>query len=148
MSKKPRRSKNIESAHEGLVKDTAWEKSLEKFLQKQDLDILCSIRKSLDNKKIHGLTEAFNKKSRYFGYWTDTDKDRAYIYVQKKRLRIDLCIKDKDKNEIRNKYDVKFVNNYQGQDGWLTGWHVPYSKKNRNVVIEYLSKALKGTRNR
>ncbi len=141
MSKKRRRSKNIESADVGLVKDVVWKKSL----QGQDIDLLCSIRKSI--KKIDGLTEAFNKKSRYFGYWTGTDKDRAYIYVQKKGLRIDLCIKNKKKNEkeIRNKkFTVKFVNNFQGQAGWLTGWYVPYSKKNSNVVIEYLSKAFEG----
>ncbi len=144
MSKKRRRSKNIDSADEGLVENEVWEKSLKKYLQNQDKDILCSIREKLNN-KISGLTEAFNKKSRYFGYWTGTDKDRAYIYVQKKGLRIDLCIKNKKKNEkeIRKIEDftVKFVNNFQGQDDWLTGWHVPHSTTNIKPIVNWLCKA-------
>ena len=144
MSKKPRRSENIISANDGLLEDKVWEK----YLKDPEIDYICSLRKSLDNKKIHGLTEAFNKKLRYFSYWTGTDKDRAYIYVQKKGLRIDLCIKNKKKNEkeIRKIEDfkVKFVNNFQGRAGWLTGWYAKYSTKNINLVIEYLSKAIEG----
>ena len=47
MSKKRRRSKNIESAEEGLVENEVWEKSLKKYLQDQEIDFICSIRESL-----------------------------------------------------------------------------------------------------
>jgi len=146
MSKKLRRSKNIESADEGLVENEVWEKSLKKSLQYRDIAFLRSIRESL-NEKISGLTEEFNKKSRYFGYWTGTDKDRAYIYVQKKRLRIDLLISRKFEEQICQEdedFEVHHVNNYQGRAGWLTGWYVPYSTKNINVVVKYICKDFEG----
>lgn len=137
MGKKLRRSKNIESADIGLVKDVVWKKSL----QDRDAALLCSIRKSLI-KKIPGLTEEFNKQSRYFGYWTGTDKDRAYMFVQKKGLRIDLCISRKNEKEIRKKgFKVKFVNSFQGRAGWLTGWQVPHSSNNVETIVKWLCKA-------
>ena len=138
MGKKNRRSTNILSANVGLLKDVEWKK----FLQDRNTTLLCSIRKSLAS-KISGLTEKFNKQSRYFGYWIGTDKDRVYIYVQKKGLRIDLFIKKNNSKEIRKRFKVKFVNNFQGKAGWLTGWYVPYSTKNINFVVQYLSKAFK-----
>ena len=148
MSRKRRRSKNIESADVGLVKDIVWQKSLKKSLQDRDIAFLCSIRESL-NEKISGLTETFNKKSRYFGYWTGTDKDRVYIYIQKEDLRIDLLISRDFEEEIRQEdedFEVHHVNNYQGRakDRWLTGWYVPYSTKNINVVVKYILKAFEG----
>ena len=138
MGKKNRRSTNILSANVGLLKDVEWKK----FLQDRNTTLLCSIRKSLAS-KISGLTEKFNKQSRYFGYWIGTDKDRVYIYVQKKGLRIDLFIKKNNSKEIRKRFKVKFVNNFQGKAGWLTGWYVPHSTKNINFVVQYLSKAFK-----
>ncbi len=147
MGKKRRRSENIVSAEEGLLKNEVVINILKKYLKAPEIEYVCSLRKSLDNKKIAGLTEAFNKKSRYFSYWKGKDKDRVYIYVQKKCLRIDLCIKNKDKNEreiLNEGFKVKFVNNFQGKAGWLTGWYVPYSTKNINVVVKYLSNALGG----
>lgn len=137
MSKKLRRSKNIESAGVGLVKDVIWRK----FLQDRDTALLCSIRESLI-KKIPGLTEEFNKQSRYFGYWTGADKDKAYMFVQKKGLRIDLCISRKNEKEINKEgFKVKFVNSFQGRSGWLTGWHVPHSTTKVDYVVNRLCKA-------
>jgi len=160
MSEKSRRSENIISAEEGLLKDEENEEViniLKKYLKAPEIEYICSLRNQLYNKKINGLTEAFNKNKRYFIYWTGTDNDKAYIYVQKENLRIELDLRRKNEidldlrrkyeEEIRNEgFKVKFVNNFQGQDGWLTGWYLPYSTKNINVVIKYLSKALRGKR--
>ncbi len=147
MSKKSRRSKNIISADEGLLENEVVKKFLKKYLKDPEIDYICSLRDSLYNKKIHGLTEAFNKKSRYFSYWTGTDEDRVYIYIQKKDLRIDLLISRDFEEEILQEdedFEVRHVNNYQGKAGWLTGWYVPYSTKNIKVVIKYISKAFEG----
>jgi hypothetical protein len=136
MSKKLRRSRNIESADVGLVKDVVWKK----FLQDRDTALLHSIRKLLI-KKVSGLTETFNKQSRYFGYWQGTEKDKAYIYVQKKNLRIDLCIsREFEDNLKRAGFQVHYVNNYQGRTGWLTGWKVSHSATNVNLVVNWLCK--------
>ena len=152
MSKKPRRSKNIESADEGLLKNKKNEvviNILKKYLKAPEIEYICSLRKSLE-KKIPGLTEAFNKnKSQYFSYWTGTDKDRVYIYVQKKRLRIDLLISRDFEKEILQEdedFEVHHKNNFQGRakDMWMTGWYVPYSTKNINVVVKYIYKAFGG----
>jgi len=140
VSKKLRRSKNVESADVGLVRDVIWKKSL----QDRDTTLLCSIRKSLI-KKIPGLTEEFNKQSRYFGYWVGIEKDRAYIYVQKKKLIIDICVKTSHTRDIRREgFKAKLRGNWQGQADWLTGWQVPHDTKKINVVIKWLLKAFKG----
>jgi len=137
MSKKLRRSKNIESGDVGLVKDVVWKKSL----QDKDIALLCSIRKSLI-KKIPGLTEEFNKQSRYFGYWIGDERDNAYIYVQKKGLRIDLNISRKFEKDIRKEgFNIKYINNYQGRAGWLTGWKIPHSTQDVDAVVSWLCKA-------
>jgi len=137
MSTKLRRSKNIESADVGLVKDVIWKKSL----QNRDTALLCSIRKSLI-KKIPGLTEDFNKQSRRFGYWKGCDADKAYIYVQKKDLRIDLCISREHEKDLQKQgYIVKYQNNFQGRAGWLTGWHVPHSTEDLEQIVNWLCKA-------
>ena len=103
------------------------------------------------------MSEKFNTSNKppYFGYSVGDGKDKAYIYVQKKNLRIDLDLRRKNEidldlrrkyeEEIRNEgFKVNFVNNFQGQDGWLTGWYVPHSTKNINVVVKYLSKVFEG----
>jgi hypothetical protein len=137
VSKKLRRSKNIESADIGLVRDVIWKKSL----QDRDTTLLCSIRKSLI-KKIPGLTEEFNKHSRYFGYWVGAEKDRAYIYIQKKKMVIDLCISRAFAKDLRRAgFRVRPRHNFQGRAGWLTGWHVPYSAEDLDQVVKWLCKA-------
>lgn len=153
MSKKHRRSENIISAEEGLLKNEQNEvviNILKKYLKDNEkIEYISSFRNKLCNKKINGLTEAFNKQSRYFGYWTGTDKDRAYIYIQKEKLRIDLLIRRNFEKEILQEdkdFELHHVNNYQGRarDEWLTGWYVPYYKKNIKIVIKYIYKAFEG----
>ena len=123
MDKKSNKSKNVIMAEVGLLKDSVWEPALLNY----PTGLICSIRKRLLS-KIPGITEKFNKRSRYFGYWTGTDKDRVYIHVQKKGLRIDLCIDRKFETDLRKAgFEVKFVNSFQGRADWLTGWHVTES---------------------
>jgi len=93
---------------------------------------------------IPNVTEKFNNRLRYFGYWTGTDKDRIYIYVQKKNLRIDLYISRDFESEIRNiGFKVNYVNNYQGRAGWLTGWQIPHSTTKVETIMKWLCKAFK-----
>ena len=138
----------------GLLKERYWRAPLEKC----PIELLCGIRKQLLT-VVPRLTEKFNPTTpalRYFGYKTrnrdaaknDFSKysygsDKAYIYIQKKNLRIDLDI-DRMKFEqelIKEGYEVRYSNNYQGQEGWLTGWYVPYSTKDIKKVTKWLRMA-------
>jgi hypothetical protein len=124
-------------AKRGMLSDTTWRCTLKDY----PTSPICLIRERL-LKKIPGLTEKFNSNSRYFGYWIGDDKDRAYIYIQKKNLRIDLCIGREFEEDIRREgFKVRYVNNYQGRAGWLTGWLVPHDTKKMNIVITWLLKA-------
>lgn len=136
MSKKSNHSKNVILVEKGLLEDSVWKR----WLGNRPTDMVCSIRKRLSH-KIPGLTEKFNKQSLYLGYWTGEDKDRAYIYVQKKGLRIDLCIDRNFESELRKEgFEVKYVNNYQGKAGWLTGWHVKEST-DIETILKWFCKA-------
>ena len=139
MSTKPNTSNNVILADAGLLKDSVWKRALQGY----PTSLVCSIRKKL-LREIPKVAEKFNTNSRYFGYWTGIDKDRAYIYVQKKGLRIDLCISRKFEIDLRKAgFKVKYVNNYQGRAGWLTGWRVPHSTKNVTLIVKWLCKAFK-----
>ncbi len=140
MSRKPNRSKNIVAVDIGLLKDSVWKYELHGY----PTSLICLIRKRL-LKRIPGITEKFNRNSRYFGYWTGGEKDRAYIYVRMKDLRIDLCIGRDSERAIRGEgFEVSYVNNWQGRADWLTGWHVPHSRKNVNRVVARVCEAFKG----
>jgi len=140
MTKRPNRSKNVILADVGLLKDSVWKQALEGY----STSLVSSIRKKLLS-EIPKIAEKFNTNSLYFGYWTGTDKDRAYIYVQKKGLRIDLCISRKFEKDLRKAgFEVRCVHNFQGRTGWLTGWKVPHSTKDVNLVVQWLCAAMKG----
>ena len=140
MAKKPNRSKNVILADAGLLKDSVWKQALQGY----STFLVSSIRKKLLS-EIPKIAEKFNTNSRYFGYWTGTDKDRAYIYVQKKGLRIDLCISREFEIDLRKAgYKVGYVNNFQGRAGWLTGWKIPHSTKDLNFIVQWLCAAMKG----
>jgi hypothetical protein len=132
-----KKAKYLVCAETGLLKDSAWKRTLEGY----PTVLVCSIRKELA-RRIPGLSEKFNRKSRYFGYWTDTDNDRAYIFVQKKNLCILLCISRDFEAEVRKTgFDVRFINNFQGRAGWLTGLYVPHTTKNVGKLMKWLLKA-------
>lgn len=120
-----KQAKYLVCAEKGLLKDSVWKRTLKDY----PTDLVCSIREQL-LKKVPGLTEKFNTNSRYFGYWTGADKDRVYIYLQRKELRIDLCVGRRFEAELRRAgFEVRYVNNFQGRAGWLTGWRVPHRSK-------------------
>jgi hypothetical protein len=102
---------------------------------------LCRTRRELA-KHVPGLNEKFNRRCRYFGYWSKDGEDRLYIFVQKKRLSILLRInRDFEKAINKSGFEVHFVNNFQGRAGWLTGFRVPHDAKNINTVMKWLLKA-------
>jgi len=125
-------------AEKGLLEDSVWQSCLHDY----PTDLLCSIREGL-LEKIPGITEKFNTRSRYFGYWRGDDKDKLYIYVGKNNLRIDLCIsKDDYETEIANAgFKIQYVNNFQGRVGWLTGWQIPQNMHNIDNVIHWINMA-------
>jgi hypothetical protein len=112
-------------------------------LQEYSMMVLDPTRKALA-KAVPELSEKFNTSKLYFGYSVgeDEDKDKAYIYVQKKNLVIDLHIKPSYVNKLEQEgFVIKQRDNFQSRAGWLTGWYVPHSTKNINIVVKYLSKA-------
>lgn len=126
-------------AKRGLLSDTTWRRTLRDY----PTSLICLIRERL-LKKIPGLTEKFNTKSRYFGYWIGDDKDRIYIYIQKEKLVIDLCIGSNYATALKKQgFKVKPRDNFQGEAGWLTGWQVPQSTTDVNFVVNWLRKAFK-----
>jgi hypothetical protein len=132
-----KKGKYLIRAEKGLVKNGDWKRTLRNY----PTNLVCSIREQL-LERIPGLTEKFNKNSRYFAYWIGDDKDRLYIYVQKNILRIDLCISRDIEKEIRREgFKVHYVNNYQGRAKWLTGWQIPHSTNDIEGVVKRLCNA-------
>ena len=133
-------SKYIIYSEKGLLCDNQWKL----YLDGHPIELLTELRRQL--KEISSkLIEKFNYNSRYFGYCIGDDKDKVYIYVQKERLRIDLCIDRENEENLKSAgFNVKYVNNYQGRSGWLTGWRVPHNTKKINVVVKWLLKAFEG----
>jgi hypothetical protein len=102
-------------------------------------DLITRIRTELV-KRVPSLTEECNKKSRYFGYWVGKDKDRLYIFARKKALRICLCIDRSFETAIRKAgFEIHHHGNFRGQAGWLTGWQVPQSTRNRSLNNSMMS---------
>jgi hypothetical protein len=134
-----KKAKYVKYAEKGLIKDGVWKK----ILQSYPSTLIKAIRQRLIA-EIPNLNEKFNTKSRYFGYYTKDNEDRLYIYVRKEKLRIDLCISRDFEAAIRNDgFIIKYLNNYQGRNGWLTGWHVPQSTTDVKTVLKWLCKAFK-----
>ncbi|MCP4713383.1 MAG: hypothetical protein GY869_32540, partial [Planctomycetes bacterium] len=107
--------------------------------------LVVSIRQGMIE-RVPGIKEKFNKNIRYFGYWTGTDKDRAYIYVQKKALVIDVCIHPDYITQIRSAgFVVKPRENFQGVNGWLTGWKIPHASQNVDEIVNWLCKTFEKT---
>jgi len=130
-----KKAKYVILAEKGLLEEPAWRVKLQSF----PLGLICLIRKEL-LKSVPGVTEKFNGNSRYFGY--RDDKDRIYIYIQKKQLVIDLCISpDFASTLINHGFKVKPRDNFQGQNGWLTGWQVPHTRTDINFIVKSLNKA-------
>lgn len=124
-------------AKKGLLNRSVWRRSLEDY----PTSLICQIREEL-SKRVPNLREKFNSNSRYFGFCKGEDEDRAYIYVQKKNLSIHLCISRDYAKELRKAgFEIRYVNNFQGRAGWLTGWRVPHSAKNLRTVMKWLCMA-------
>jgi hypothetical protein len=139
MIKKQRgkKAQHLVYTEEGLLEDNKWQHSLKKY----PTELLCRIRRELPL-RVSGLNEKFNRRCRYFGYWSNNGVDRLYIFVQKKRLSILLRIKrDFEKILLKNGFEVHFINNFQGRAGWLTGLRIPHDTKNIDTVIKWLLKA-------
>jgi hypothetical protein len=135
--KRGKKGKYLVLAKKGLVEDSVWKRTLKNY----PTDLVRSIRVQL-LKEVPGLTEKFNTNARYFGYSTGTDKDRAYIYVQKKCLLINLNISRDSEAGLREaNFEVRFIDNFQGKTGWLTGWRVPHTTSNIETVMTWLLKA-------
>ena len=150
-----RAGNKIYKAPIGLLKNKYWQSDLKNCPLK-----LVRLTRQLLLKSIPHLAEKFNPSTpslRYFGYrikknksLTDTSKkgyseDKAYIYIQPGKLVIDLKIKPVFANEIRRAgFKVKLKNNYQGKARWLTGWQVPHTTKDVELVVKWLCKAFEG----
>lgn len=124
-------------AKKGLLAKSLWQRTLQAY----PTSLICSIRERYQEMSL-GITEKFNSNSRYFGYWTGEDKDRVYIYVQKKKLVIDLCVRSDFATTLEKQgFKVKPRGNFQGTNGWLTGWQVPHDTKKLNTVMKWISNA-------
>lgn len=129
-----KKAKYLVCSEKGLLKDSAWKRTLRHY----PTDLVCSIRKDLA-RRIPGLSEKFNRRCRYFGYWKGNDKDRLYMFVQKKNLCVLLCIGRKYEKEIRKAgFKVRHINNFQGRAGWLTGWYIPQETKDIKPIMKWL----------
>jgi len=124
-------------AGQGLVDTSHWVDCLEGY----PTDLLSKIRRQLQL-NVEGLSEKFNRNSRYFGYSRVGGSDVLYIYVQKQQLRIDLKIsRECDAQLQRLGFAVNYVNNFQGRAGWLTGWEVPHDTDRTEIVMKWMLKA-------
>jgi len=124
-------------AQRGLLSERTWRCTLKDY----PTSLICLIRERL-LKEIASLTEKFNSKSRYFGYWQGTERDKAYIYVQKKNLVIDLQIDTDYVSDLEKEgFVIKPRDNFQAQNGWLTGWQVTQSTTDVDRVVKWLCKA-------
>ncbi len=133
-----KKSKNVVLAEQGLLDEKNWASVLEKY----PTSLVCLIRKNL-LRKIPEITEKFNRKSHYFGYWIGNDKDKIYIYVQKKQLVIDMCISPDFITDIEKLgFKVKPRGNFQGRVEWLTGWQIPQSTTNIKHIVDWLCKVM------
>lgn len=120
----------------GLVEDYKWEAYLNKYSD----GLIRQIRLKLA-KRLHGLNEKFNYKSKYFGYCLKDEADKLYIFIQKKNLCILLDISRDYEREIRRAdFEIRHWHNFQGRRSWLTGWYVPHSTKNVKLIVEWLCK--------
>ena len=134
-----KRRQNVIKSDAGLLDKTVWRRRLEDY----PTDLFLQIQ-SLLKANVKDLTEKFNHKSRYFGYCKAGHSDVLYIYIQKKRLRIDLKIdQDYEKALRRAGYTVKYVNNYQGRFGWVTGWFISQDCRKVKEIVNYMLKAFK-----
>jgi len=132
-----KRAMHVIRAKKGLLAKTHWQHALYGY----PTLLIALIREKLQE-KMPGITEKFNSKAHYFGYWLGDDKDRIYIYVQKKKLIIDLCISSDNEIALKQQgFKVKPRDNFQCQQGWLTGWHIPHSAGNHDQIVKWLCKA-------
>ncbi len=130
---KPKQSENIIYKEKGLLAGKQWQP----FLQHSHIGVVCMIRNKL--KQIPGISEKFNVKSLYFGYWVGDEKDRIYIYVRIKHLTVDIDLPIKYDAEIRRQgFEIKKRRNYQGRAGWLTGWRIPYTTQKDIKIVKWL----------
>jgi hypothetical protein len=134
-----KKAKYVVYAKKGLLEENKWRRALKNL----PTELVRRIRRELA-RRVPDLNEKFNLNSRYFGYWRGSDEDRLYIFIQKKRLCILVCISWDFEKQIREKgFEVRFINNFQGRPGWLTGWYVPHDTKDMDTVMKYLCMAFK-----
>jgi hypothetical protein len=128
---------NVIDSGGGLVCDKHWKP----FLESCSVDLFLRLRRDLYH-KIEGLTEKFNKQSKYFGYSVKEGSDVLYIYIQKENLRVDLRIDRKHETSITQAgFKIQYADNFQGRADWLTGWQIPQDTKQVDIVIKWLLKA-------
>lgn len=138
---KGKASKYVIYSERGLLKDDQWKS----HLKNRPLQLVTKIRSHL-KKRIPGLADKFNYKSRYFGLRVKDDKDRIYIYVQKCKLLIDVDIDQSCSSDLEKAgFQVKPRDNFQAKVGWLTGWLVPHDTEKINVVLKWINKAFENT---
>ena len=132
-----KKGKYVTIANTGLLSEEYWKPSLKGY----PLSLTLEIRKQLRS-NIKGIAEKYNRNSRYFGYRQKEGPDAVYIYIQKKGLRIDLRIDREFEDELKRAgFKVKYINNFQGRAGWLTGWKVPHDTKKLKFIMRMLYKA-------
>jgi len=121
----------------GLVEDRKWKKYLNKY---PDV-LLLQIRKDL-SKCLPTLNEKFNRQSKYFGYRLKDQKDNAYIFVQKKNLCVLLNISRDHESKLRKAgFKIRYWHNFQGRNGWLTGWYIPHDNTDVKLIVKWFCKA-------
>jgi len=132
-------SENVRIAESGLLEERFWRDDLAGY----DTGLAEKIREEL-LRGVPGLAEKFNKGAApYFGYRRGEANDALYIYIQKKGIVIDLNLpRDFEADLERAGFVITHRDNFQGQAGWLTGWHVPHGWERIEEVTKWLRLAL------
>jgi hypothetical protein len=134
-----KKSKHVIVAERGLLDKQVWQQKLQDY----DTALLMKIRNEIVS-ALPGVIEKFNQKQKYFGYRFGDSADTAYIYVQKKRYVIDLRISPQMADSLlKEGFQIKYRNNFQGRNGWLTGWQVPLDYKDYEKITKRLILSLK-----
>jgi len=90
------------------------------------------------------LREKINRGSRYLGY-SNGGSDALYVYIRKNDLLIDVRVSAELSGDLKRLgFKVRPRNNFQAQNGWLTGLIVPHDTDKIADVAKLAIEALSG----
>ena len=132
---------NVVQVGQGLVPDREWAE----YFDHLPMDLVMRIRCELAARVV-GLAEKVNINSHYFGYKVDVDDgdDALYLYVQQRFLRVDIRLSRNHTADFEAEgYEVTPHQNWQHDDGWTTGWHVPHDTGEPLRAVRWMLAALR-----